>query len=137
MKETISNNKKSLFILNKLVQNGFYKGTVAPNKFELERNVPSFVSAKNHQIIGTLNNDNKFEIDFKLKFPMDMLSKILFSLGVMFSIFWLIKRLWFLTIPFFIVPFLSITIYNKLKRKKEIKLFTSRFLELYKLEHEE
>ena len=137
MTETISNNEKSFNILNKLIQNGFYDGNISPNRIEFERKKsPSFLSVNNHKIIGILNSKNKFELDFDFKFPLNIVTKITIGIGIVFSIVSLTYGNWFLPIPFFIVPFLITFINFKLKKKKEISLLTSKFLELYKSEYE-
>ncbi|NHF61627.1 hypothetical protein FK220_019940 [Flavobacteriaceae bacterium TP-CH-4] len=136
MKETISNNEKSLNILNKLILNGFYDGNISPNRIELNRKYGLFNSGGNHRIIGILNSENKFELDFDFKKSMKVPVKIAMGIGIIFSIVSLVKGKWFLAIPFFIVPFLITFIDFKLKRKKEIDLLTSKYLELYKSEYE-
>ena len=136
MKETISNNKKSFNVLNKLILNGFYDGNISPNRIEFERKkFPSFLSVNNHRIIGILNSENKFELGFDFKFPLNRVVKIAIGIGIIFSIISLAYGNWFLPIPFFIVPFLIMFIDFKLKKKKEISLLTSKFLELYKSEY--
>ena len=136
MKETISNNEKSLNILNKLILNGFYDGNISPNRIELNRKYGLFNSGGNHRIIGILNSENKFELDFDFKKSMKVHVNIALGIGIIFSIISLVKGKWFLAIPFFIVPFLIIYIDFKLKKKKEINILTSKFLELYKTEYE-
>ncbi len=137
MKETISNNNKSLNILNKLILNGFYDGNISPNRIEFERKkFPPFFSVSNHRIIGTLNSENKYELGFEFKFPLNIAVKIAIGIGIIFSIISIAYRNWFLPIPFFIIPFLITFIDFELKKKKEISLLTSKFLELYKSEYE-
>ncbi len=136
MTETISNNEKSFNILNKLILYGFYDGNISPNRIELNRKCGLFNSGGNHRIIGILNNENKFELDFDFKFPMNIAVKVAIGIGIIFSIVSLVYGNWFLPIPFFILPFLIIYIDFKLKKKKEINLLTSKFLELYKSEYE-
>ena len=136
MTETISNNEKSFNILNKLILNGFYDGDIGPNRFELSRKQGLFNSGGNHRIIGILNNENKFELDFAFKSPTNKISKIAIGIGIFFSIVSLTYGNWFLPIPFFIIPFLITFIDFKLKKKKEINLLTSKFLELYKSEYD-
>lgn len=136
MTETISNNEKSFKILNKLILNGFYDGNISPNKIQLSRKYGIFNWSYNHRIIGILNSENKFELDFDFKFPMNIAVKIAIGIGIVFSIICLAFENWFLPIPFFIVPFLITYIDFKLKKKKEISLLTSKFLDLYKSEYE-
>ncbi|MGX1928873.1 hypothetical protein [Flagellimonas sp. 2504JD4-2] len=136
MTETISNNEKSLNILNKLILNGFYEGNISPNRIELSRKYGLFSWSYNHRIIGILNSENKFELVFDFKFPMNIAVKVAIGIGIIFTIVSLIYGNWFLPIPFFILPFLIIYIDFKLKKKKEITLLTSKFLELYKSEYE-
>lgn len=136
MNETISNNKKSLNILNKLILHGFYDGNISSNRIEFNRKKGVFNSRGNHRIIGILNSENKFELDFDFNFPLNIFIKIIFGIGIIFSIISLTHGNWFLPIPFFIVPFLIVFIDFKLKKKKEINLLTSKFLELYKSVYE-
>jgi hypothetical protein len=136
MKETISNNEKSFNILNKLILNGFYYGNISPNRFELSRKYGLFNSSGNYRIIGILNDENRFEIEFDFKSPMNVAVKIAIVIGIVFSIISLAYGNWILPIPFFIIPFLFIYFDFKLKKKKEISLLTSKFLELYKSEYE-
>tara|TARA_R110000744_G_scaffold380148_1_gene499954 strand:- start:1320 stop:1736 length:417 start_codon:yes stop_codon:yes gene_type:complete len=136
MTETISNNEKSFNILNKLILNGFYDGKIGPNRIELNRKYGLFNWGGNHKIIGILNHENRFELDFDFKSPMNVAVKIAFGIGIVCSIVSLVYGNWFLPIPFFIVPFLITYIDFKLKKKKEINILNSKFLELYKLEYE-
>ena len=135
MTNTISNNEKSFNILNKLILNGFYEGSISPNRIELSRKYGLFNWSYNHRIIGILNSENKFELDFDFKFPMNITVKVAIGIGIIFSIISLAYGNWFLPIPFFILPFLITYVDFKLKKKKEISLFTSKFLELYKSEY--
>tara|TARA_R110000765_G_scaffold288524_1_gene384777 strand:- start:233 stop:649 length:417 start_codon:yes stop_codon:yes gene_type:complete len=136
MTETISNNEKSFNILNKLILNGFYDGKIGPNRIELNRKYGLFNWGGNHKIIGILNDENRFELDFDFKSPMNVAVKVAFGIGIIFYIVSLVYGNWFLPIPFFIVPFLITNIDFKLKKKKEINILNSKFLELYKLEYE-
>jgi hypothetical protein len=137
MTETISNNEKSFNILNKLILNGFYDGNISPNRIEFERKkFPSILSVSNHRIIGILNDENKFELSFDFKFPLNIAVKVAIGIGIIFSIVSLAYGNWFLPIPFFIIPFLITYIDFKLKKKKEINMLTSKFLELYNSEYE-
>ena len=136
MTETISNNEKSFNILNKLILNGFYDGKIGPNRIELNRKYGLFNWGGNHKIIGILNEENRFELDFDFKSPMNVAVKVAFGIGIIFYIVSLVYGNWFLPIPFFIVPFLITNIDFKLKKKKEINILNSKFLELYKLEYE-
>ncbi|GAA0744535.1 MULTISPECIES: hypothetical protein [Flavobacteriaceae] len=137
MKETISNNKKSLNILNKLILNGFYDGNISPNRIEFERKkFPSILSVNQYRIIGFLNDENKFELGFDFKFPLNIVVKVALGIGIIFSIISLMYGNWVTPIPLFVLPFLIIYINFNLKKRKEISLLTSKFLELYKSEYE-
>ena len=133
MKETITKNKKSLSILNKLIQNQYYNGFVESEKFELTRN--DFPS--NYKLIGTLNDNEKFIISSSLKIELFLSRKILAIIGIILSItsFILMSKYW---IVFTIIFVSTLVIYLgiKITGKKEIKLLTSKFLELYKSEYE-
>ncbi|MET2985322.1 hypothetical protein [Aureibaculum conchae] len=130
MKQTITKNDKNLKILNKLITNGFYKGYVKAEKFELKRNY----FPNNYRILGILNEENKYVVKFDFDSMMSVNAKILMILGVIVSIIMLIKGNWI--IPFvFIVSWLIAVIGFKMKGKKEMELFTNKFLEFYKNEY--
>lgn len=136
MKPTISNNEASIKILNQLILNGFYEGSISPNSIEFERK-RTFIYANNHRIIGTLNSDNKFELDFDFKFPLNIVIKGAIGVGIIVAIGALAQGNWLVPILFVLLPFLVIYIDFQLKKKKEIARFTSKFLELYKLEYDQ
>ncbi|WP_178986257.1 hypothetical protein [Winogradskyella helgolandensis] len=131
MKETIPKNEKSLHILNKLIQNGHYNGYIELEKFELTRNY----FPNNYFIIGTLNADRKFEIKSYLKIRKILKDKFLALIGIALSLFSFIhlKSYWLVLI---ISALLLLLIYfiTKIKKKKEIKIFTTKFLDIYKME---
>ena len=63
MRETILNNKKSFNVFNKLILNGFYSGTISPDRIEFEREkTPSILTVNNYRIIGTLNSEKKLNL---------------------------------------------------------------------------
>ncbi|WP_055436624.1 hypothetical protein [Lacinutrix algicola] len=131
MTETISNTKKSLNVLNKLIQNGHYNGFIESGKFELTRN--NFPN--NYKLIGTLNDNGKFELKSTLKIVMLTSGKILAIIGIILSMtsFILMNKYW---VVFTIILVFTIAVYlgTRFKGQKEIKLLTSKFLELYKSE---
>ena len=133
MRETISNTKKSLNILNKLIQNGHYNGLIESGKFELTRN--NFPN--NYKIIGTLNDNGKFELKSTLKIGMLRSGKILAIIGIILSMtsFMLMNKH---GVVFTIILVFTIVVYlgTRFKGQKEIRLLTSKFLELYKSEYE-
>ena len=132
MKQTIPKNDKAFKILNQLILNGFYNGNVGPERFEL---TPTrFIN--NHRLIGILTKENKFELKFDYKYPMNIASKVVIGIGILISIISLIKGNWFLPIFFFIIPFLIAYIGLNIRKRKEIDLFTSKFLEIYKTKYE-
>lgn len=133
MKETISKNEKSLNILNKLIQNGYYNGLVESEKFELTRNhFPN-----NYKLIGILNHNGEFEINSSLKIGFFTSGKILSFIGITLSLFSfiLLKRYWLFLTSIFVIAFI-IYLTTKIKGKKEVKMFTSKFLDFYKTEYE-
>lgn len=84
MKQTISNNEKSINILNKLILNGFYDGIISPNRFDLNRKYGIFKSGGHYRIIGILNGDNKFELAFDFKSSMKIVVKVATGTGIIF-----------------------------------------------------
>lgn len=118
-------------ILNKLITAGLYTGYIGPEKFELRRNhFPN-----NHRLIGILNEHEKYEVKFDFKFPMNIAAKILLALGILVSVIAGIKGNWFLPLSIVVMGILLLVDF-KLKQKKEIDLFTNKFLELYQREYE-
>jgi len=132
MKQTITKNDKAFKILNQLILNGFYKGSISPEKFEL---TPTRFT-NSHRLIGILNKENKFELKFSYKYPMNIVSKVAIGIGILVSIISLSKGNWLIPMLLFIIPFLIEYIGFKIKEKKEIDIFTSRFLEFYKMKYE-
>ncbi|WP_282076141.1 hypothetical protein [Maribacter aquivivus] len=131
MRQTITKNDKSLRILNKLITDGFYKGYVGPEKFELLRN--GFPN--NHVLNGLLNNEGKYDVKFNFKYPMDIAAKVLFGFGILMTVISILKSNWLIPVVS-VLTGLFILIDFKLKEKKEIDRFTSKFLELDKRESE-
>ncbi|WP_458627086.1 hypothetical protein [Winogradskyella sp. PC D3.3] len=133
MTETISNTKKSLNILNKLIQSGHYNGLIESRKFELTRNI----FPNNYKLLGTLNDNGKFELKSTLKIGMLTSGKILAIIGIILSMtsFMLMNKYW---VVFTIILVFTIAVYlgTRFKGQKEIRLLTSKFLELYKSEYE-
>ena len=137
MKETITKSDKSLEILNKLVIGNFYYGTIDAERFELSRKrFLSCLLTNNYRIIGVLNNQNKFELSFDFKYPIKLASKAAMVFGILISIILMIIGNWILPMFVFLIPFLIIFIGFNLKGKKEIDLFTSKFLEICNKSHE-
>ena len=135
MKQTITVNERSINILNKLVLNRHYSGTITPLRFEFERKNGLLNNTGNYILTGNVNSDREYELDLELRFPMNYIKNFLIVFGILFSIVSLIFQYWYLPILFVAVPFTVYYINFKLRRKKEIDHFTSKFLELYKLEY--
>ena len=127
MKHAITKNNKCFKILNKLILNGFYEGSISPNKFELSQKRFN----NNFRLIGTLNNDDKFELSFDYKHPTNIAVKVAIALGLLTSIVLIINGNWIIPIAFII---LGITMWLgfKLKEKKEIDQFINKYLEYSK-----
>ncbi|MFD1015519.1 hypothetical protein [Winogradskyella rapida] len=132
MKQTITKNEKAFKILNKLILNGFYDGSISPERFEL---TPTRFT-NNYRLIGILNKENKFELKFAYKYPMNIASKVAIGVGILISIISMVKGNWLIPVFFFVIPFLITYIGFKIKERKEIDLFTSKYLEFYKTEYE-
>jgi len=130
MKKTISKNEKSVNILNKLVRNGLYNGTVESARFELKRNhFPN-----NYKLIGILNEDEKFEIISKFPDGMNLAVKFILFSGLITSLISLYKGNWIIPILLTVCGIITY-IGFKFKGKKEIELLTNKFLEFYKMEY--
>jgi len=131
MKQTITKNDKSLKILNKLIANGFYNGYVGPEKFELLRNhFPN-----NHRIIGILNDDGKYDVNFDFKYPMNIAAKVLLGFGILMTVISIVKGDWLIPIVSALTGLFIITGF-KVRQRKEIERFTNKFLEFDKAETE-
>ncbi len=131
MKQTITKNNKNLEALNKLVANGFYRGEIGNEKFELIRNY----FPNNYRLIGVLNNEGNYDIKFDYKSPMNYTTKSLLPIGVIIIIIFFIKGIWLL--PTVLLVFgLTIFVIFRIKGKKEIHLFTDKLLHFHKTEFE-
>ncbi|XBS43257.1 hypothetical protein IZU89_07680 [Cellulophaga lytica] len=131
MKQTITKSDKNLKILNKLIVNGFYNGSVGTEKFELMRDrFPN-----NHRIIGIVNDRGNYDLKFDFKSPMNILAKVLLGLGILTIIASLIKGNWILPIALTIFGLIFFADF-KLKEKKEINRLTDKILEFHKSEYE-
>jgi hypothetical protein len=127
MNKTIFKNDKNLKNLQKLLNSGLYNGYLKSDKFEFIRNQ----FPNNYRIIGSLNNDGDFDLKLRLKFPTNIAAKLLFVIGIIFSIVSIINaNWWFLFIP--IITGLIVLINFKLTEKKEIEYFTDKLWELQK-----
>jgi hypothetical protein len=131
MKQTITKNDKSLRILNKLINNGFYKGYVGAEKFELKRNY----FPNNHRIFGVLNDEMKYEVTSGFEKLMKINANIALILGVIMSIVFVIKGNWIMSLLIILFGLIFMIIF-KLKEKNELELFTNKFLEFYKIEQD-
>lgn len=131
MKQTITKSDKSIKTLNRLVSNGFYKGFVESEKFELKRNN----HVNNFRIIGILNDHEKFEVKFDFDSQMCNSIKILLILGIIFSVVSVFKENYIIPTLFSVIVLISLIAF-KLKEKKEIELFTNKFLEIHKTEYD-
>ncbi|MFL1013407.1 hypothetical protein [Flavisericum labens] len=89
----------------------------------------------NHRIIGILNEQEKYEIKFDFENLMSIHAKIALILGVIFSIVMLIKGNWIIPILLIVVGLIIVTSF-KIKGKKEMEIFTSKYLEFYKTEYD-
>jgi hypothetical protein len=73
MRQTITKTEKNIMFLNKIIVEGFYKGFIENDKFELMRN--NFPN--NHRIMGNLNENGSYVLKFDYKSPMNFLAKLL------------------------------------------------------------
>ncbi|WP_082106692.1 hypothetical protein [Kordia zhangzhouensis] len=129
MRQTITKSQKNKQILNKLIIDGYYNGSISPERFELTRNhFPN-----NHRIIGILNDDGNYDLKFDFTYPLSILVYFLLGFVFLISIIFLIKGVWGLPVILIILG-LIIFIDFKLKERKEITLFTDTILELHKNE---
>ena len=127
MRQTITKTEKNIMFLNKIIVEGFYKGFIENDKFELMRN--NFPN--NHRIMGNLNENGSYVLKFDYKSPMNFLAKLLFCLGILVSIISLIFGFWILPIVFLFF-FLIVFADFKLKEKKEINLLLEKLLDFQK-----
>jgi len=123
MKETIANDEKSRHILNKLISEDFYEGVVQKHRFELSRKKGFFNIADSYSLIGNLNEQNRFDLEFEFKALHQILIKIALVLGLLFTIFSIFSWNWFLPLVFVGFPFFTLMVSFQLKKKKEINLF--------------
>lgn len=127
MRQTITKTEKNIMFLNKIIVEGFYKGFIENDKFELmPNNFPN-----NHRIMGNLNENGSYVLKFDYKSPMNFLAKLLFGLGILVSIISLIFGFWILPIVFLFF-FLIVFADFKLKEKKEINLLLEKLLDFQK-----
>ena len=77
MIQTITKTERSINTLYKLISSGYYEGEIGDEKFELCRTK----FPVNYRIIGTLNENEKYEISFDYIFPMNIAAKALFIFG--------------------------------------------------------
>ena len=125
MKQTLTKNDKNIKILNSLITNGFYDGYIESEKFELLPNR----WPNNHRIIGTLNNNGKFDLKFDYSTPMNIAMKFLLSFGTLSSLIFLLTGNWILPL-IFVACGLLLLINFKLKEKKEMTYFIDKLIEL-------
>lgn len=125
MKDSIPKNPQSTSILNKLISNGHYKGIVGSDSFELKRNhFPN-----NFGIYGVLAENKRFQIKADFTKPMKYLVKIFDIMGILIGLFLaFIKSNWIVVIIYFVVRLISY-VYVNAKSEKEIRMFSSKFLE--------
>jgi hypothetical protein len=128
MKTSISNNSKTITILNKLIENGYYKGTIEKDKFELTSTCPNHFMIK-----GTLNNSNKFDLKQDESYTMIYLKNFIFSIGSIVSIVLVAIGNWFPLVAFIIISLFLIAS-SKLGERKIIKLFLDKYFEIEKRE---
>lgn len=128
MFQEISNNKKNIAVLEKLISSGYYEGTIEDSCFELTRTVFPI----NHKITGILN-DNNFKITSTYTYSiMNIAFKIVVLIVSIIIIYYLLNK------NFFIALFLSLIlslflILEYFNRRKEIRLFMDKFFHMYKL----
>lgn len=110
--------------LYKLISSGYYKGEIQENRFDLMRT--DFVV--NHKIIGVLNSNGKFDTKSINKNPLAfniflIISTILSTLSF-FNFIWIVSLIFVI----FLIPILGMEYY---KRRKEMNIFTSKFLSFH------
>lgn len=125
MKQVITKTPKNVLILHKLISSGLYKGFVGPKGFELTRK--SFPT--NFGITGILYENGKYIVKSNFIKPLNYFEKIFNLIGILISIGILIfKSNWVILLLYFGLRLISY-LYIKVKREKEIELFTIKFLE--------
>lgn len=129
MKQTITQSKKNIEILNRLIDNGLYYGYVENEKFELQINGPFF--AEHFRIIGIANDKDLYEIRFSYMPYMKVITKVFeaFSLAIVLTSFGF--GIYELSVFFAfvgLIPFVTM----KYEERKEISRFTDRLLKYHK-----
>ncbi|UOY09216.1 hypothetical protein L0P88_11905 [Muricauda sp. SCSIO 64092] len=129
MTHSIPKTLKNIAILHSLVSNGHYEGLIKPTGFELKRkHFPN-----NFGIIGTLNNDEWFQVksDYvkRLKYFAQFLNiiGIVIAIGLIF-----IKSNWIIAIIYFMFRLISHA-YFKVKSEEGLSIFSSKFLKMKKM----
>ena len=129
MKESILKNPKSISILHQLISSGHYKGFVESESFELKRNL--FIN--NFGIVGVLDKNERFQIKSDFTTPMKYLVKLFNIVGILIALFLaFIKSNWIVAIIYFVFRLASY-VYVNIKSEKEIRMFSSTFLEFERL----
>ncbi|PZD77042.1 hypothetical protein [Mesonia sp. K7] len=131
MKQRIIRNEKNIKFLNSLITNGFYKGYIGQEKFELIPN--HFIN--NYRIIGVLNENNAYELEFDYNSPMNIASKLAIIVIVIASIIFLANKIWIFPVLFSVFGLILFINFN-LKRTKELNILTDKFLEFHKSENQ-
>jgi hypothetical protein len=127
LKPSIVKNNKNLRNLNSLITNGFYKGFVGDEKFELISNhFPN-----NYRILGILNDGGSYDLKFDYNSTMSFINKILMILEFLASIFFLINNNWVIPITFLVTGF-GMFIGFKIRERKELSYFLDKLLDLNK-----
>ncbi len=121
MSQLITKSEKSIQTLNKLIASGYYKGEIQENRFDLTRS--DFIV--NHKIVGVLNSHSKFETKSINKNPL--LYKFFLLIYSIICFLSLLKGNWILS--FILILFLTLILgIDYYKKRKEMKLFTKKFL---------
>ncbi|WP_449269679.1 hypothetical protein [Flavobacterium sp. U410] len=124
MKSSISKNKNTLKILNKLIESGYYKGLIEDDRFELTDTYPYRL-----KINGKLNNKGIFELKIEHHFAFIYFSRFFLIFGTIFSILYLSKEIW-IPIAFLILILLIFKLSSKITEKKAINLLLKKIFEI-------
>jgi len=127
MKTILKNDEKLFRILNELVLNNHYEGSVLPNQFELLRdNFPN-----NIRILGILNKEGNFEIKYDYKFPTNYSFRIFLVIISVAIVFFVFQKNWFVVLILLFLG-LGLLLSFRLKGRKEKEFFLDHFIDFKK-----
>jgi len=123
MKPTLTKSVQNIEILNKLVSSGYYSGEIENSKFTFKRSA----FPNNLGIFGTDNGNGKYNLKADFFMPMRICYYIILLMSLVFFTIFLIMQKWVSVLLIgIIVPIIVLS--HNYKRKKELEIFTNKFL---------